>query len=323
MYSTKEQYRDAWQKAYTVDPAVPLNVDIELASACNARCSFCLYGDHEWYQGMANPDWDGKSKRRFMPKEMALHIIDEAKDLGVPALKFNFRGESVLHKYFSEIVRYAERAGFWELLSNTNGNCPESSLDGLMACSKVMVSLDSMEPATYAKVRIGLSLDAAIKTIDELVKRGHPDLWVRRVVCQDNKDEKFVEAVKARWPSGLRVSEHFAFDRNHYKNESVHGEDFKNWPRRFCGYPAQRAVIEASGKYVPCCLAWEGEFDAGSFPQLSLKEYWDSQWRRNLANELRQGIFKNKKCQNCTSFMAYDRPERKYVQDVEVITGGN
>ena len=317
-YATKQEYRKAWDNAYTEDPPIPLNLDLELASTCNAKCTFCLYGDSDWFKGMNEKDWDGKPKKRFMDPELAVRLINEAASIGIPALKVNFRGESTLHKDYTPILVYAAKhGGFHEILVNTNGNCPEGSIYGLMKATKVMVSLDSMVPETYAKIRVGLSLEKAIKTIDELVLRKHPDLWVRRVVCKDNNDEEFAKAVRARWPSGVKVSEHYAFDRNHYQNQSVTVDDWTKWPRTYCGYPSQRIVVEASGKYVPCCIAWEGEFDAGNFQTTSLREYWASEWRRNLANELRDGILKNKKCQNCTSFMAYQRPEREFVKDVE------
>ena len=342
IFPTKESYRKAWDEAYTQDPPVPLNLDIELASTCNAACPFCLYGDRDWNQSMLEPDWDGGKKRRLMPKEMAFQLIDEAARLGIPAIKFNFRGESLLHKDYGDIVEYARgkihdpegwarfgsvaggRAGeykFYDLIANTNGNAPEANWDsairGLMACTKVAISLDSLIPETYAKVRPKLSLESACRTIDELVRRGHPDLWVRRVVCKSNKDEPFVAEARARWPNGVRVSEHAAFDRSHYAREELTGEDHLTWERTYCGYPSQRIVLEASGRYVPCCIAWSGEFDAGTWPGLSLKDYWASEWRRNLAQELRAGVFKNDKCQNCTSFLAYKRPERAFVQDVE------
>ena len=115
---------------------------------------------------------------------------------------------------------------------------------------------------------------------------------------------------------GLKVSEHAVFERNHYSNEALYDDDVSKWPRKYCGYPSQRVVIEASGRYVPCCIAWSGEFDAGYWPKLSIKDYWDSQFRLNLVSELRRGIFKNDKCKSCTSFMAYDRPEREMVQDI-------
>lgn len=336
IYPTSQSYREAWAKAYTHDPEVPLNVDIELASTCNARCTFCLYGDNDWFKSMQEKDWDGGNKKRLMPRELAFKIIDQCADIGVPALKFNFRGESLIHPDYGDIVEYAAsqkkfigsfgylgyqwECVFKDLLANTNGNIPdrvrESGLRGLMACTKVMISLDSMDPDIYPKVRVGLSLEDAKQTIDDLVALGHPNLWIRRVACKSNKDEDFVGAVKARWPKGVQVSEHAAFDRNHLSKEEVVEEDHSTWERTYCGYPSQRIVIEASGRYSACCIAWEGELSGGAFPQMSLMDYWNSAWRKKLAFELRNNRFTSPKCSACTSYMSYKRPERDFVQDV-------
>ncbi len=317
-YQNRQSYRIAWDEAYTHEPEIPLNVDIELASACNAKCNFCLYGDQDWDQSMRDNDWDGKPKRRFMPKETALQIADECHAIGVPAVKVNFRGESTLHPNFSQIISRFSALGFHDLLINTNGNCPEAALPGLMCATRVMVSLDSLDPEIYPTIRKGLSLEKAQHTIDALVSYGHPDLWVRRVICKANKDEAFVDKAKARWPKGIKVSEHFAFDRNHYENQEVVTEDHTKWERTYCGYPSQRVVIDASGRFVPCCLAWSGELDGGMrYPKNSIIEYWNSPWRKKLADELRANVFTNSKCKNCTSFMAFKRPEREYVKDVE------
>ena len=339
MYKSFAGYRMAWDNASTKDPPIPLNLDIELASACNAKCTFCLYGDQDWRKDMEQKDWDGLAKKRFMPTDMAKNLIDEAVKLGIPAIKTNFRGESTIHKDYSEIMHYAQtrrvefkgefpdgskytayEPAFFEILVNTNANCSMQAIDGLMCATKVMVSLDSMDPNIYPKIRVGLSLEKAVATIDELVNRCHGNLWVRRVVCKENKDEPFVESVKKRWPKGVKVSEHSAFDRNHYQNQEIAGEDHTKWERTFCEYPSQRIVVTASGRYSPCCISWEDEFYQtglpGKYPELSLKEYWESEWRKNLSNELRQNIFKNEKCKKCTTYRAFKRPERDFVQDV-------
>ena len=340
-YATKGAYRKAWDDAYLVDPPVPLNLDIELASACNLACPFCHFGESDFAKGYLNQnDFDGSPIRRFMPVDMALRIIDEAADLGIPALKMNFRGESTLHRVFSEICRYArgktnsrsamgvpfkplnyikyEAPAFYDILSNTNANSPDSAIDGLMACTKVMVSLDSCDPITYPKVRVNGKIERAFEVIRELKKRGHPDLWVRRVIAEENKHEDFVGDVKRIFGEDTKVSEHFAFNgRNKEYQGCQNASAPEDWERNFCGYPSQRVVITASGQYVPCCVSWRGEFDAPRWPETSIEAYWNGPWRRKLTDELRRNELRYDICKKCTSYMAYKRPERAYVKDVE------
>jgi hypothetical protein len=212
-YPTKELYRQAWADAHHTDPAVPLNVDIELASLCNLACPFCFWGEADFNTQMLAPAADGKAKKRLMPTELALRIIDEAAEIGVPALKFNWRGESTIHPDYSSILKYARalyrngsrgdggisklsRPAFHELLVNTNANCKDHAIEGLMAATKVMVSLDSTVPETYKVMRVNGSLDRATEVIRELIRRGHPNLWVRRVITTANQAEPFAQRVR-------------------------------------------------------------------------------------------------------------------------------
>lgn len=333
MYKNRDEYRDAWKNAYTVDPSIPLNVDIELASVCNLTCPFCFISDSKFEEMIRLPSMDGKSRRRLMPKELAFKIIDEAAALGVPALKFNWRGESTIHPDYSEIVRYAAEQmrrcschgfghhpeplpRFLDLLVNTNANCPDKSLDGLMAATKVMVSLDSLVPETYAKMRVGGKLERAKEVIKELIRRKHPNLWVRRVITKENKEENFYAMVRDTFGDYPRVSEHFCFDRNEgdkHSTDCVH--DLK---RTYCGYPSQRIVVASSGLCYPCCIDLHEEMPVGDVNRQSLGDIWNGEPMLQLRGRLRSGIFESKACAGCQSWMAYSSPKRDFVQDVEV-----
>lgn len=319
MFKTYQEYRNAWSNAYQKDPEVPLNLDLELAALCNLACGSCSWGESDFAKGMLSPAPDGKSKKRLMPTDMAMRLIDEAAGMGVPAIKLNYKGESTLHRDFTTIAKHAASKGFHEVLLNTNGNCPPSAIEGMMACTKVMVSLDSTDPAIYPKVRIGGNYETAVGTIRELIKRGHPNLWVRRVVGALNKGEDFVSRAKEMFGADTKISEHFAFDRNKDFKASIHGDNPEDWERAYCGYVSQRLIITAYGLILPCCIMWGDEYVIGEYPTMSLVDAWASDRRKNLAKTLRANDLQNAPdiCKKCTSFMAYKRPERAYVQDVE------
>lgn len=340
VFPTFDSYREAWAKAYKEDPPVPLNVDIELASICNLACPMCYYGEADFIKEMKEEkDWDGGKKRRFMPADMAFRLIDECADIGVPALKMNFRGESTLHPQYWQIMGYArskalkkwpeeswsldyeDRVSFYEILVNTNANCNDKAIDGLMSATKVMVSLDSMVPETYEKIRVNGKLERALEVIGELRRRQHPGLWVRRVVTTINREEPFIAQVKEKFGEDIHVSEHFAFDRNHYAHLALEKEDFETdkWKRTYCGYPSQRLIVTASGLCLPCCVDWRQELSVGDWPRQTLLEIWNGDPMRRLRENLRADRVGDPKgiCANCTSYMAYQRPERGWVQDRE------
>jgi len=343
VFKTRDDYRRAWDNAYTQDPAVPLNVDIELASVCNLTCPFCFISDSKFDEMIRQPSQDGKSRRRLMPTEMALRLINECAAIGVPALKMNWRGESTLHPDYSKILAHTKKL-FWrhdgtpvlaaegavsgspadykpafhDILVNTNDNCRDEAIPGLMAATKVMVSLDSLNPATYAVMRRGGSLPRAIEVVKELIRRGHPNIWVRRVLAKENKHEPFFKMVRAEFGEAVKVSEHFCFDRNEGATHSESGCDHDDMDRTYCGYPSQRIVVASSGLCYPCCINLHETMPVGDLRRQTLLEVWNGEPMKRLRSELRAGQYKSEACKNCVSWMSYDAPQRAKVQDVEV-----
>lgn len=344
MYNNYTEYREAWAKAETETPPVPLNIDLELASTCNLRCPFCFIPDPKFETFISQKADDGKPLRRLMPKDVAFKIIDEAFQIGVPALKFNWRGESTLHPHYSEIVEYArlkkrkiypedprdplasiEVRGFIELLANTNANCSGKSLGGLMATTKCMISLDSMVPETYVQMRVGGDLEKAKDTITTLAELGHPNLWVRRVLSKANQGEDFFALVKAQWGDAVKVSEHHCFDRNEKQSHEISGCDHDEFQhRRYCVYPSQRLVITSAGMAYPCCIDLHETMPVGDTRKQGLLEIWNGKPMQELRENLKTKNVKawSETCRNCQSWMSYDAPQRNFVQDVELQKGG-
>lgn len=330
-FPTHQSYRDAWESASEIDPLVPLNIDIELASVCNLRCPFCFYGEAEWNKKMETKGGDGKPLKRLMPTEMAIKIIDEAATIGVPALKFNWRGESTLHRDYSRILQHARyksippleylsggqyTPAFHDILVNTNANCPESALDGLMAATKCMVSLDSTIPEIYAQMRVGGDLGHALATCRELIRRGHPNLWIRRVITKANQQERFAERVRELLGEGKYfIAEHFAFDRGDTQH-ALHDPDL--YERQYCSYPSQRLMIASDGICYPCCIDIGMQMPVGDVNKQSIQQIWLDRPMTNLREELRNNKFKSEICKNCTSWMSFKAPQREFVQDKAV-----
>ena len=73
----------------------PLCIDIETASVCDLACPHC------YRQFIATPD-------KIMSKDLAFKIIEQASELNVPSMKFNWRGEPLLNPSLPEIIDYAK-----------------------------------------------------------------------------------------------------------------------------------------------------------------------------------------------------------------------
>lgn len=335
VFATHEDYRRAWAEAYKSDPPVPLNIDIELASLCNLACPFCFWGEAKFQEEMLKASSDGKAKKRLMPTDLAIQLIDEAAKIGVPALKFNWRGESTLHPEYSRILQHARfrprptngtapLAGgdgylpaFYELLVNTNANCKDRAVDGLMAATKVMISLDSTIPEIYAQMRVNGRLERALEVSRELIRRKHPNLWIRRVITKVNRDEPFAENVRRiLGPDGYKVAQHYAVNRS--KDQDHQMDNPESYERTYCGYPSQRIMVAADGTCFPCCVDTDGTMPMGVFNGGNLLEIWNGEEFRKLRADLRQNKLTSEICKRCESWMAYKAPQRQFVQDKAV-----
>ena len=153
-----ENYRKNWRenpkkaikkkityKKLEINEIKPLCIDIEVASVCDLACPHC------YRQFIATPD-------KLMDKRLAFSIIDQAIELNVPSMKFNWRGEPLLNPNLPEIISYAKERGILETIINTNATkldykmskkIIESGLDMLI------FSFDGGSKKSYEKMRPG------------------------------------------------------------------------------------------------------------------------------------------------------------------------
>lgn len=294
-----EQYRAAWDNAPTITPNIPMNVDIELSAACNLKCPFCFLQNKAY-----------NHKPSFMLANLAMDIIDEAKAAGIPAVKMNWRGEPTIHPMFSSIMEYAKSAGFLDILINTNGNFKEPAIDGLMCATKVIVSVDSMEQLTYHKMRPGGNLMRVLNNVTRLLEAGHGNVWIRRVVTEDNRAEDFVGLVRAAFGNLVKISEHGVFER---------GRDTTKPTRRaYCGYPSQRLVIAHNGDIFPCCVDYFQTLKLGNIKTDTLCSIWNGAKLEQLRQGLKTGERYPGQCADCRSWMGYADKRRELVADKEI-----
>ncbi len=105
------EYRRKWEnwpRHFKVG-TFPLFIDIETTSACNLKCDFCA----TTYRGK-------KVKKGFIEPSLVTKIIDEGAKNGLYGVKFNIRGEPLLHPEIIKFVRYAKKKGLVDVYFNTN-----------------------------------------------------------------------------------------------------------------------------------------------------------------------------------------------------------
>jgi MoaA/NifB/PqqE/SkfB family radical SAM enzyme len=124
---------------------VPLCIDIETAAICDLACGFC------YRESIATPD-------KLITDSLFERIVDQAVEIGVPSIKFNWRGEPLMHPRLHRLVDYAKRKGVIDTIINTNAThlshttgrrLIEAGLDFMI------YSFDGGTKETYERMRPG------------------------------------------------------------------------------------------------------------------------------------------------------------------------
>jgi len=123
----------------------PLCVDIEVASICDLACPFC-FREHE-----VTPD-------KIINEKFCYNLIDQAAELKIPSIKFNWRGEPLLHPKLPKFIKYAKKKGILETIINTNAThlSEKKSIELIDAgLDLIIYSFDGGSKKTYEKMRPG------------------------------------------------------------------------------------------------------------------------------------------------------------------------
>ena len=123
----------------------PLCVDIETAAVCDLACPHC------YRQFVTTPD-------KIISESLCYKIIDQAAEMNVPSIKFNWRGEPLLHPKLCDFIRYAKQKGILETIINTNATKLNLKLSEKLVDSGLDIlifSFDGGTKKTYEKLRPG------------------------------------------------------------------------------------------------------------------------------------------------------------------------
>ena len=270
---------------------IPLCVDIEVAAVCDLACPHC------YRQFIATPD-------KIISEKLCKNLIDQASDMGVPSIKFNWRGEPLLHPKLSEFILYAKQKGILETIINTNATmlsekmCEkliESGLDILI------FSFDGGSAKTYEKLRPGRFKENSFNNVYENIKNFKkardkaksqlPLTKVQMVLTEDTFQEQdeffklfddYVDdvSVKQYTERGgeldtlkIDLINKNKISKDKQNNELLRDPDgnlFISKGRLPCEQPYQRMLVTYDGRVSMCCYDWGSMHPIGYVDQLAI-----------------------------------------------------
>ncbi|MFC1590922.1 radical SAM/SPASM domain-containing protein [Thermodesulfobacteriota bacterium] len=260
--------------------AYPLDIIAELSNICNLRCTMCFQGDEALQITKT-------TKVPLMSMDTFKIIVDQCADLGVPALKLNWRGESLLNEHFTEMVRYAKGKEILEVTSLTNGTRMDESMCRELVNAKmdqIVVSIDGLTKETYERIRVGANYEEVIGNVETLLRvRGNKRKpFIRVQYTQSDVNSHETEAFYEHWKQRVdEVAISYAKDFGSPNNENP--EDCPVY-EYCCQQPFQRLIIMADGTVTVCATDVTGSIVIGNVHDTSLVDLWNCQ----KLNELRQ-----------------------------------
>jgi radical SAM protein with 4Fe4S-binding SPASM domain len=268
-----KQYRkdwEEWPKSFFVGE-FPLFIDIESTSVCNLKCSFCY--NRERING------------GFISFDLVKKIIDEGVCHGLRGVKFNFRGEPLLHPQIHEFVKYAKDKGLIDVYFNSHGLLLDKIIaEKLIAAGldRISISFEGFTKQVYEKHRIGSNFEKVVDNICNLVELrkflnvSYPKIRIQTVAIPELAG--LYEQYRDFWLA-KGVDEAAFLDYKDMKNK--HRGIRADWA---CPQLWQRAAVMWDGTFLPCNHDEEKLIALGNVKSDSIRDMW----RSARLNEIRE-----------------------------------
>lgn len=305
----------------------PLAVSIEPTNHCNLFCPECPAGLRE----LTRP-------RGYMDQTLFRSIIDQLSP-HLTYLTLYFQGEPFLDPVFFENIKYARSRNIY-VSSSTNGHfLTPANVSALIhsGLNRLVISVDGTDQSTYARYRIGGSLEKVLEGIRNLVdtrkkmKTRNPSIIIQFLVLKINQHQiseikklgkklgvDKVELKTAQFydylygnPLMTDLPEHSRYipassPTHQLTSTPVHQltssptHQLKNHLPDACFRMWSSCVFTWDGKVVPCCFDKDARYILGNMHNQSFQQIWRSQDYHHF----RKKILDNRKsidiCTNCT-----------------------
>lgn len=291
----EDQYHD--NRTFT-----PLCLDIETAALCDLACPFCFR------QYIATPD-------KLISESLCYDLIDQAAEADIPSIKFNWRGEPLLHPKLHQFISYAKRRGILETIINTNATTLDQKKSNLLidaGLDVLIYSFDGGTKETYERMRPGRfennSFDSVYRNICEFheirqkKKSVFPFIKIQMILTQETRDEaqQFMELFEPvvdqvtvtqyterggdinDLPPHLKIRLQTELDKLGDSAGEVKAYRFDldeklflAFKRNPCEQPFQRLMITYEGRVGMCCYDWGAQHPVGYVSDLAFKNERD------------------------------------------------
>jgi radical SAM protein with 4Fe4S-binding SPASM domain len=284
----------------------PKRVTVELTNNCNLNCGMC-------------PRKYMKAEKGYMPFDLYEKIIAEmALHNGIALIPF-FRGESLLHPRFIDMISLAKRRGVGPIQLATNAllltyEISKALID--MELDFISFSIDTVNADIYARVRFGGDLFQAQQNIDffcyykKVCGADKPIIQVSTVRTKETA--KHIHDFVKYWhdkADRIRVYEEHSNDGSF---GALNKTDCKDFPKRLpCFKPFTDLVIYWDGRVALCNHDWDRTRSLGDVNKTSIEKIWKSRKYKDIRiAHVENHHDLEDLCKKCDHWKSHYLPER-------------
>lgn len=278
----------------------PLRLWIEPTNLCNLKCNMCP------------TPFISDEKIGFMKLGAFKSIIDNVRDY-VYDVFLLLRGEPLLHKEISEMIKYCNKTGVRSVIHSNatmlNDRLSESLI--VSGLDLISFSFDGYDKASYENIRKGANYEDTISKIIAFLKiKKRLNSKLPYVIIQNIlfKNIKYTFADKVKFKgyfSSLPVNEFRDVDSDNRGGFFAEPKNFhttltKCKTMSVCPFIWYSLAILWDGKIVPCCMYSGGNNIVGDISDANLLSVWNGQQMLKLRKSMRErALTKKDNCYNC------------------------
>ncbi len=250
----------------------PLSLILILGWACNSRCVFCIR--------------EPLKRARSAPAQwMDVAMVEAALLKYRPSLQgvtLSSFGETTMHPEFDRIVGLMSRMSYVHII--TNGSRPESLKGIAQLPGTIVFSIDAPVKETYEELRVGLSFDDVVRSLDGFVRGTrhiNRDVGINMVVFERNVHQvydmahfasdhgvSYLNIIAGMGSEGIevtgggvsttdsRVLAQILRARADFSRIKILCDVFDFSPKPACIAPWTSLDIDPDGDAHPCCRAY-------------------------------------------------------------------
>lgn len=167
---------------------------LSVTDRCDLRCTYCMPEE-----GIA-----ASPKDEVLTIEELARVAKVFRALGVATVRLT-GGEPLVRKSIDTLVRLIREAGIEDIAMTSNGTALAHVARDLVAAGlgRINISLDSIDPATFARMTRGGELSRVLQGIEAIQNAGIREVKINAVVVRGHNDHQLGELVDWAWARGI------------------------------------------------------------------------------------------------------------------------